>query len=144
MNWDNSSPTIINCILWNNTAGIEGDEMFNNGMPSIRYTDIQGGIAGIVNDGDGSVVDDGGNIDADPLFVSAVDLRLQKGASPCIDAGDNTAPLSDNADLDGDGDNMEILPFDFGKVARFTDDTGTADTGNGTAPIIDMGAHEVQ
>jgi hypothetical protein len=55
-------------------------------------------------------------------------LRLLDG-SPCIDAGDNTAvPGNITTDLDG-------LP-------RFYDDPNTIDTGNGTPPIVDMGAHE--
>ena len=58
------------------------------------------------------------------------DLRLPSG-SPCIDAADNTAvPVGITTDLDG--------------KPRFVDDPNTTDTGNGTAPIVDMGAYELQ
>ncbi len=73
-----------------------------------------------------------GNIDADPLFVDPDDgdLRLSPG-SPCIDAGDNTAvPEEITTDLDGN--------------PRFVDDPGTADTGYGDPPVVDMGAFEFQ
>ncbi len=71
-----------------------------------------------------------GNIDADPLFVDPDngDYRLQAG-SPCIDAGDNTAVPEDlTTDLDGN--------------PRFLEIPETPDTGNGTLPIVDMGAYE--
>jgi hypothetical protein len=54
---------------------------------------VQGGLPA-------GTVDGGGNIDTDPLFVSAPgDLRLQSG-SPCIDAGDNSA-VTESTDLEG-------------------------------------------
>ena len=72
-----------------------------------------------------------GVIDVDPVFVDQLysgDLHLAAG-SPCVDAGDNTTvPASLVADLDGN--------------ARFHDDPATPDTGNGIAPIVDMGAYE--
>ena len=107
------SAVLANCVLWGNTpAQFEGDPF------TVTYSDIQGGWPGI------------GNIDADPLFVQPAgdDLRLDFG-SPCIDAGDNFAvPDGITTDLDG-------LP-------RFVDDPDVPDTGNGTPPIVDMGAYE--
>jgi hypothetical protein len=56
------------------------------------------------------------------------DYRLSAG-SPCIDAGNNAAVPEDTTnDLDG-------LP-------RFLELPETPDTGNGTAPIVDMGPYE--
>jgi len=122
-----ASPTLNNCILWGNSAP-SGPEIFDFlSTPTVTYSDITGGYTGT------------GNIDADPLFVDANgpddiigttddDLRLSFG-SPCIDAGDNTAvPLGVTTDLDG--------------KARFIDGPLTIDTGNGTPPIVDMGAYE--
>ena len=107
------STVLANCVLWGNTpAQLEGD------LFTVTYSDIQGGWSGI------------GNIDADPLFVQpgSHNLRLTFG-SPCIDAGDNEAvPDGITTDLDG-------LP-------RFVDDPDVNDTGNGTPPIVDMGAYE--
>ncbi|MCH7849399.1 MAG: right-handed parallel beta-helix repeat-containing protein, partial [Planctomycetes bacterium] len=107
------SAVLANCVLWGNTpAQLEGDSF------TVTYSDIQGGWPGI------------GNIDADPLFVQPAgdDLRLDFG-SPCIDAGDNDAvPDGVTTDLDGN--------------PRFQDDPDVKDTGNGTPPIVDMGAYE--
>lgn len=71
-----------------------------------------------------------GNLDADPLFLDAPngDLRLLQ-ASPCIDAGDNTAvPNGVLTDIRG--------------FQRFFDDPFTPDTGVGPAPVVDKGAFE--
>jgi hypothetical protein len=115
--------------------------------PTIAYSLVQGGWdgSGIHNEGGSSVTNGGGNIDADPLFVRDPDpgdgdwttlddndygdLRLQSG-SPAIDAGDNAAvPPGITTDLAGN--------------PRFMDVSSVPDTGNGTPPIVDMGAYEV-
>ncbi|MHC4696534.1 MAG: right-handed parallel beta-helix repeat-containing protein [Planctomycetota bacterium] len=117
-------PILTNCILRGNSPNVfDGDP---DDPPIVRYTNIEGGFAGI------------GNIDIDPLFVDADgdddvpgtlddDLRLSSG-SPCIDAGDNSVLSNCARDLDGN--------------IRFMDDLGTPDSGSGTAPILDMGAYE--
>ena len=63
------------------------------------------------------------------VFFVAGDYHLLAN-SPCIDAGDNDAvPADITTDIDG--------------LLRFFDDPDTdPDTGNGTAPIVDMGAYE--
>ena len=45
-------------------------------------------------------------------------------------------------DLDDDGNTTEPLPLDLAGNARFLDVAGSADTGNGTPPVVDMGAYE--
>ena len=64
---------------------------------SVRFCDIEGGWPGF------------GNIDADPLWVDPAggDYALQP-CSPCIDAGDPTAP----ADPDGSVTDMGAVPFE--------------------------------
>ena len=135
-----SSPTVTNCILWGNTAA-NGPQIYDsNSNPTITYSDIQDGWAGT------------GNINADPCFVDAdgndnivgtIDdnLRLLFG-SPCIDAGDNNSVPPDYTDLDGDDDTSEPTPFDLDGFPRFIDELCTTNTGNGTPPIVDMGAYE--
>ena len=118
---------IRNSIFWGNTPDqIDGDAL-------VTYSNVQGGWPGQ------------GNIDADPLFVDPDngDYRLSPG-SPCIDAGDNTAVPLDEFDLDEDGDTDEATPIDLDGNPRFVDDPATKDTGNGTPPIVDMGAYEFQ
>jgi hypothetical protein len=118
-NWYESSPLVTNCILWGNKAP-NGSQIKNDWTSSatVSYSDVKGGWPGT------------GNINADPLFVDADndDLHLLP-ASPCIDAGDNTAvPAGVTTDLDGN--------------PRFVDQPEVPDTGNGAAPIVDMGALE--
>jgi parallel beta-helix repeat protein len=141
-----SSPTLTNCILWDNTAEYQGPQisLYDNSTLSISYCDLQGGQTEVYDDGTNTINWGSGNIDDDPLFVRNPDdggdgwgtgdnddfgdLRLQAG-SPCIDAGDNDAvPAGVTTDLDGN--------------PRFVDDPDTVDTGNGTPPIVDMGAYE--
>ena len=122
-----SSPTVSNCILWGNTAYL-GNEIYNDSSaPVISYSDIAGCFLG--GSWDTSIgTNGGGNIDANPLFVDVV--RLAQG-SPCIDAGDNDAvPIGIVNDLDGGDRFVDVIPI--------------SDTGNGTGPIVDMGAYEVQ
>jgi hypothetical protein len=121
-----SGPTVTNCILWNDSP----DEIYNNSTsPTVSYSDVEGGTGqswfGI------------GCIDADPCFADAIggDLRLGP-ISLCIDAGDNDSVPADTADLDGDGNTVEPIPFDLDGQPRFVD--GDC---NDTA-IVDMGAYE--
>ncbi len=129
-----SNPTLANCILWGNTAPT-GDQMYNTGFgsPSINYSIIQYD----------SVWPGTGNLNTDPRFLNPVSGNLRLWASsPAIDAGDNSAVLSDSADLDGDGNTREPTPIDLDGNARFIDLPDTPDTGSGTPPIVDMGAYE--
>ena len=48
------------------------------------------------------------------------------------------------ADLDGDGDRTEEVPFDLAGQARRVDDPLVPDTGAGPAPAVDHGAFERQ
>jgi hypothetical protein len=118
-----STPTAANCILWD-----RGEEIGNvDSTITITYSNISGGWPGE------------GNINADPCFVDPDgpdgipgteddNLRLHAG-SLCIDAGDNNSvPAGITDDLDGS--------------LRFVDDPNTLDKGNGTPPIVDMGAYE--
>jgi hypothetical protein len=131
VNTSTSFPTVTNCIFWDNmdVSGV-GTETPIVGPAQVNYSLVQRGWTG-----PGGV----GNIDADPQFVDPDgpdniigtrddNLRLRYG-SPAIDAGDNTA-VTVLADLDGN--------------PRFVDDPHTPDTGNGTPPIVDMGAYEFQ
>lgn len=133
-NFVESSLTVTNCILWGNTAS-SGSQIFKDwtSSASVSYTDVQGGWPGT------------GNINADPCFVNpdSNDFHLLP-ASACIDAGDNTAVPPDTLDLDSDGDTAESIPIDLAGNQRFVDQVDVPDTGNGTAPIVDMGAYEAK
>ncbi|MBN1813913.1 MAG: hypothetical protein JXA14_18900 [Anaerolineae bacterium] len=134
-----SSPALTNVILWGNQA-VNGAQIHNSGSvsTSVSYSLVQGGCP------TGATCSN--LLDADPQFVRDPDpgdgdwttpddddygdLRLRPG-SPAIDAGDNSAvPTAITTDLDGN--------------PRFVDVSTVPDTGNGTQPIVDMGAYEVQ
>jgi hypothetical protein len=136
--------TVSNCILWGNDSG-EIFPFYANTV--ISHSNIRGGSLGI------------GNIDADPCFVgigywadandpnimiepndpNAVwidgDYRLLPD-SPCIDAGDNDSVPEDTADLDGDGNTTEPIPWDLDGNRRIVDGN------NDGLAVVDMGAYE--
>ncbi len=134
-----SSPSLNNVILWGNTA-ITGSQIYNNGAtPLLSYTLIQSDSNAIVNDDGGSVIYGPNSLTGNPLFANALgtdgisgtlddDLRLGS-FSPAIDAGTN-AVITTTTDLGGN--------------PRFVDDEVATDTGNGTPPIVAMGAYERQ
>ncbi len=130
--------TVQNSILWDNSdlAGMgEASQIYrDSGTVTIGTScvmNLSGGLGGV------------GNIALDPLFVDADggdnlpgtldDLPSLAPSSPCIDAGNNSAAFSNSVDL-----------FEFDGLPRFTDDPTVADTGIGTAPIVDIGAYERQ
>jgi hypothetical protein len=136
-------PYYDNCVVWGNTATVEGSEVYNydNGrcISVFKSSLIAGCLpGGVWSSAFGS--NGGGNKDANPLFVDADgadnvagtvddDLRLLSG-SPAVDAGNNAlVPTGVTTDHDNG--------------LRFTDDIYTPDTGVGPAPIVDMGAYEL-
>lgn len=131
---DTATVTLDNIITWNDVAG-SGNIIANNATtPStinVSYSIVQGGFAGGTN-----------IIDQNPFFADATnnDLSLVEG-SPAIDAGDNSKVPIDTTDLDQDGDSAEALPLDLAGNPR-RNDHPQADTGNGTAPLVDIGAYE--
>jgi hypothetical protein len=145
--------TITNTIIAFNSSGFY--RAGGSGATILRYNCVYGNPAYNYN-GVTDPTGTSGNISADPLFVAADpgadgiwgtaddtfgDLHLLPG-SPCIDAGNNADVPADSADLDGDSDATEPLPFDLAGASRFADDPYAPDTGAGTAPIVDMGAYE--
>jgi parallel beta-helix repeat protein/predicted outer membrane repeat protein len=127
---NNPSPetTVTNSIFWgDHPAEIACDA----NTISVTYSNIQGGGGWPANpDMAGADRWPGtGNINADPRFLDQAngDFHLTND-SPCIDAGDNSDPYLQTTDIDGDD--------------RKIDDPAVADTGNGTPPIVDMGAFE--
>jgi uncharacterized repeat protein (TIGR01451 family) len=130
-----SSLKLANCILWGNLdqsgtgkmAQIYNDDSIIN----VTYSLVQSAV----------VYTGTGNLNVDPLFVRNPDdsgdgwgngnddygdLHLQP-TSPAIDAGDNIN-VTVSTDLDG--------------KPRFLDVAARPDVGNGTPPIVDMGAYE--
>jgi predicted outer membrane repeat protein len=122
--------TLRNSILWANDAPLAPQIGAGNGCTiTAGFSDIQGGKQGILLENGGTISSYVNNLNADPLFVVAgYNFRLL-GGSPCVDAGENgQVPAALTTDLDGQ--------------ARKIDDPLTADTGSGSAPIVDMGGYE--
>ena len=85
------------------------------GAGTVSYSDVQGGL------GSTGFTNGGSNVDLDPQLVGGTNYRLAAG-SPCIDAGNNSAP--------------GLPPFDMERNGRIYD--GNKD---GTA-TVDLGAFE--
>lgn len=141
VNLENGASVMRNVILWDN--GATEILLHNGGTIDIQYSIIKGATVYIGT----------GNKNSDPLFVDADgsdnvfgtlddDLRLSSG-SPAADAGNNDAVPNDVTDMDGNGYTTETLPGDMAGQWRFVN-VAVADSGNGTAPIVDMGAFEMQ
>jgi len=104
---ESSSPTVTSSILYGDTAD-DGAEIglrsyINPSRLGISYSCVAGGEAGAYLE-TGCVLNWwGGNIDADPLFVSSVfgDYYLEQAAagqsntSACVDRGDPAGPMID-------------------------------------------------
>ncbi|GMU22948.1 MAG: hypothetical protein AMXMBFR13_30320 [Phycisphaerae bacterium] len=134
--------TVANCIFWDNRDFSGTTYAAQVGLAPVVYSCIQG-LASPAN----------GNTGLYPRFIDGDgpddvygtpddDLRLSAG-SPCIDSGANDRLPFDSLDQDGDGDTGEAIPFDVRGLPRRVDDTAP-DAGQGTPPVVDMGAYEYQ
>jgi len=143
-NLSGSDPTLTNTILWGNSVGASQSEsvQIKGGSPVVNYCCIQGWTGGL--GGVGNIGDDPGD---DPQYADLAgtdgvsgtaddDLSLSAGTR-CIDAGDNDADI--DAQLGGD---QPLPDVDVLGNPRFADDPDTVDAGQGTPPIVDMGAYE--
>ncbi|MBN1841900.1 MAG: right-handed parallel beta-helix repeat-containing protein [Deltaproteobacteria bacterium] len=128
-----SSPTITNCTITGNlNRGIYANDIYGAGQfPVVTNTIVRENVGAEISLYSGTFIEinysniEGGwtgtgNIDTDPLFVDQEngDFRLQP-ISPCIDAGDNTAPGIPTQDFEGD---PRVFDGDY-------DGTATADMG---------------
>jgi hypothetical protein len=135
----------FNCILWHNFAPtgpqITLSTTISGGGTALKVanSDVMNGQAGIAVLA-GSLQWDVSSLDVDPLFadpdgpdnnvLTFLDNNYRPvGGSPVNDAGYNSfANTIGNLDLD--------------KGPRQVDDPAAPNTGNGTSPIVDMGAYE--
>ena len=114
------SPSIANCIFWDN-EGPGGAQTSGNqvtGTTAVTYSIVEGGLSGT------------GNLSSEPHFANATagDFSLLD-TSPGVDGGSNSMVPAG-------------ITLDMAQNPRFVD-APVADTGAGTAPIVDIGAYEV-
>jgi hypothetical protein len=77
-----SSLTLLNSILWGNTAP-GGPQIYNSGgSVNVNYSDVEGGWSGL------------GNINSDPLFVFGDTIFHLSEFSPCTDEGIDSIEIS--------------------------------------------------
>lgn len=121
-----SNPIVANSIIWNSTI------VNSSGTPVITYSNIQGGYAGT------------GNINSQPVFVRNPSI----GADNAWGTGDDDygdmqlGPSSPGVDA---GSNSAVTPGTFTDLTganRYFDMPAVANTGQGTSPIVDIGAYE--
>ncbi len=137
-----SQVTLINTILWGNSAAGASDERnqySESGVGAAHSIDNS-----VVQGWTGTLFTGTGSTGADPMFTDAMnmDYTLQSGSS-AIDIGNTSALPIDDVDLDGDMDLLEQLPWDYAGNPRVTDDPDTIDVGTGS-PVVDAGAYEYQ
>ncbi|MGB2808288.1 MAG: right-handed parallel beta-helix repeat-containing protein [Sedimentisphaerales bacterium] len=132
---DGSKPSIVNCILWGDTA-LYGPEIALVGFwPEpflyVSFSDVQGGEADVYDYG--YLYWEPGNINSDPCFADPCNgdyhLKSQAGrwdanegrwtmdevTSPCIDAGNPGCPLGDEPN---DPNNVRINMGAYGGTAE--------------------------
>ncbi|MGA2498960.1 MAG: choice-of-anchor Q domain-containing protein, partial [Tepidisphaeraceae bacterium] len=103
-----STPTAINCILWNDSASNIFPEI-DSTTAAVSYSDVQGGYTGT------------GNINADPQFFSSTDHELSH-SSPCVNVGNTMATLW--MELDGGSTDRAGAP----RIVGGTVDMGAYET----------------
>jgi hypothetical protein len=123
------------CVVWGNASALGSGQIVAVeavGSPVFDRCLVQGWDGTLA--GTGSFSLDPTYVDADGIDglrgTSDDDVRLAAG-SPCIDAGINAAVPAGE-------------PLDIAGLPRLRDDPATADTGIGSTPIVDLGAHEFQ
>jgi len=95
---DGATLNLTNSIIWGQEDTFVGILNLNGGNTTVSHSLVTGSLApGSWNPAVGT--NGGGNLDADPLFVSKFDPRLSTG-SPAINAGDNAASPLPPIDLD--------------------------------------------
>jgi hypothetical protein len=144
---ESSHPLVKNCIVWGNSAAAQGPQLTvsSQSMLTVAYSDIQGGQNAVYRAGNGQLIWDSGNIDANPNFVdpasSDYTLMSARGrywaehdiwiiddvTSPCIDAGD---PMDDV----GQEPTPNGLHINMGAYGA-TEWASLSATGNGSLPL---------
>ena len=149
-NYYSSSPTVVNCILWGDTAG-NGAEICNSSAnPTFSHCDIQGCMGNGAGWQSTFGTDLGGNIDLNPNFVDAENPAGPDGKFYTNDDGLHLCvfdPRHGDLQIPFNGSCLDSAE---GIIAHWTDITGRPrmdvayipNNGSGLIPFTDMGAYE--
>ena len=151
-----SSAVVRNSLFWENSAANGGDSFWisSGSTLDLDWCNLQQGHASTFTASGGALVYGANNSSFYPGFVDPDgadndlltwqdnDVRLGP-SSAARDAGDSASVARDRFDLDGDGDELEPVPFDLLGLARQVD-SSEPDTGSGSAPLVDLGCYEDQ
>ncbi|RKY11333.1 MAG: hypothetical protein DRP65_04545 [Planctomycetota bacterium] len=146
---DNSSPAIINSIVWGNvdSAGNADIDAWNNSAVTVDYTNYGVFFADGTSSGGGTEF-----ISTDPLFADEAnnDFYLKSSVgrwngsgwitdsvtSPCVDGGDDSSGYSNEPEPNGDRINMGAYgntpEASMSNKNIYVSTTGSDSTGNGT------------
>ncbi len=149
------SQVFRNCLFWQNSSTQGGDNFeVTDGTLDLDWCNLEQGQASIGVSFSGALAYGTNNSTFYPGFVDPDgadddlfawednDVRLGPN-SDARDAGDNASVAPDLFDQDDDRDTLEPVPVDLLGVARQVD-SNEPDTGNGAAPIVDLGCYEDQ
>ena len=105
---DSGDAYLYNNILWNNTAGSKGNDLYVDDDWDMNFiggtVDIYHNAYSIFEINVGDHINAGENIAEDPMLNA--EFKLQE-ISPCIDAGMNTMPYFPDFDFEGDERNID-------------------------------------
>ncbi|MGA1869875.1 MAG: right-handed parallel beta-helix repeat-containing protein [bacterium] len=106
---ENSSPSIVNSILWGDIAGGNPHEIYlsNNSSITVTYSDIQQ---------EEEIFPGSGNININPLFINSEEGNYHlKPDSPCIDAGTPSgAPSEDQEGISRpQGEEIDMGAYEY-------------------------------
>ncbi|MHC4475482.1 MAG: hypothetical protein ACYTEL_07545 [Planctomycetota bacterium] len=125
---DLGAMTVTNCILWDDSAVTDGNEVYTwGGTATVTYCDVEDGYTGTCNiNCDPDFVDDTDPDGNDDQFMTSDDGLMLDAGSCCIDAGNgNVAP-----------------PKDILDNSRYNDTTTDPECGD--TDYVDIGAYEYQ
>ena len=157
LNVDATGVSLVNAIVWGNTAGTDGPQIYvgNARSATLDFVLLDGGCAAIFENGTGTATCTADILTDDPRFAppartaadapfTDADLRLRNGSgvmSPAIDAGDDGQIPADVADLDLDDNTTEDVPFDLNLLDRVQSvdgggtDLGAYESDGGVLPV---------
>ncbi|MES2518978.1 MAG: choice-of-anchor D domain-containing protein, partial [Bacteroidota bacterium] len=126
-NYGSSNITFKNCIFHDGSPiGTFGDYiLLNDSKITISNCIIQGGVANGIRSINSTIINNGNNIDANPLFVDAANGNFSlQACSPALNVGDNTVNTT-TTDLAGNlrlfGTKIDLGAYELQMAQQFSE-----------------------